>query len=106
MMWGYGFSAPGAGMMAWMVISSLVWLVIVGIAVWALVRWLNIRGPVSPTPPNSTGSPGPSALEILRQRYARGELDEATFQRMQAQLAPPATDEPRELMAANGRHLG
>jgi hypothetical protein len=35
MMWGYPWSGA---MMAWMSIWSLVWLVVVGLAIWVLVR--------------------------------------------------------------------
>jgi hypothetical protein len=31
---------------------------------------------------------GPAAIEILRQRYARGEIDAETFERMRARLEP------------------
>jgi putative membrane protein len=105
MMWGYGFGTPGAGMTAWMIISSVLWLVIVGVAVWALVRWLNTRGPVA-SHPSTSGTAGPSAQEILRQRYACGEIDEATFERMQARLMASSTDQPREEATANGRRSG
>ena len=44
-----------------------------------------------PTPPPSQLS----ALEILRQRYARGEIDDATFQNMRERLeASDARERP------------
>jgi putative membrane protein len=87
MMWGYGYSGPG--MAAWMIISSLIWLAIVGVAVWAFVRWVTTHTQASPP----TGLTGPSAYEILRQRYARGEIDEPTFERMRAQLTAASPDQ-------------
>jgi hypothetical protein len=56
----------------WMIVGGLFWLAALGLLIWALVRWLGSR---PQTPP-----PGPSALEILRQRYARGEIGTATFE--------------------------
>jgi hypothetical protein len=41
---------------------------------------------VSVQPPSSQPSQPVSALEMLRQRYVRGEIDEATFDRMRARL--------------------
>jgi putative membrane protein len=105
MMWGYGFGAPGAGMTAWMILSSVFWLVIVGVAVWAFVRWLGTHDP-STFQPTNLGTTRPSALEILRQRYARGEIDEPTFLRMQANLSAPETDQARQEALANGRRSG
>jgi putative membrane protein len=77
MMWGYPWSGT---MMAWMSIWGLVWLVLVGVAIWALVRWVDRRTAT----PGSTS--GPSAMEILRQRYARGEIDATTFEQMRERL--------------------
>ena len=108
-MWGYGYGTPAAGMTAWMIISSVLWLLIVGVGVWAFVRWLGTRGPASSHPAAPTTEPttaSPSALEILRQRYARGEIDEATFQRMREQLAAASPDRPQEAALPNGRHPG
>lgn len=92
MMWGYGANEPG--MIAWMIISSVIWLVLVGVAVWALIRFVNGRSqtPSSSTPPMGSAG-GPSAHDILRERYARGEIDAQTFQRMQAELDASSSNE-------------
>jgi putative membrane protein len=34
---------------------------------------------------------GPSAMEILRQRFARGEIDTATFEQMRERLEASGT---------------
>lgn len=78
----------GTGLAVWMIVSALFWLGVAAVVIWALVRLANrfSRG---------TGASGPtvqpSAAEILKARYARGEIDEGTFREMMAQLA--ATDE-------------
>lgn len=62
-------------------LGSLLWLALLGLGIWALARLLSNRPSVG-NPPVS----GPSAMEILRQRYARGEIDEATFAQMRERL--------------------
>jgi putative membrane protein len=84
MMWGYG-TAYGWGGMLIMLLSMLFWFALLGALIWALVRWVTRSGVSSGTPGN------PSALEILRQRYARGEIDDATFARMRQQLMGTAS---------------
>jgi putative membrane protein len=86
MMWGYPYMGSA---MAWMAFWSVIWLVVLGVVIWALVRWASGR-----TPSASGPSSGPSALEVLRQRYARGEIDSATFEQM------------RERLEASGTHFG
>lgn len=78
MMWGYGY---GWGGMLWMSLSMLIGLALLVLAIWALVRWLGGR-------PAATGpsAGAPSAREILRQRYARGEIDTATYEKMRRRL--------------------
>jgi putative membrane protein len=95
----YGYYGPGMGW--WMVLSSLFWLVLVAVAVWALVHFLSQR-PNSSARHNATDlSSGPSAEEILRQRYARGEIDADTFHRMRAELKGTAE---RDSALLGGQH--
>ena len=83
MMYGYYTNSPG--MAFWMVLQGVFWLALAAIAVWALVRWLNER-PSRPTMPPYPPQQDVSALDILKQRYARGEIDAATFDEMRARL--------------------
>ena len=78
MMWGYGFGW-GWFMMAF---GGVLWIAILVILVWALIRWWERKARVS----GQGGSASTSALEILRQRYARGEIDTATFEQMRERL--------------------
>lgn len=77
MMWdyGWGWGWPGPFPIS---LSSILWIVLIAAAIWALVRWLDKR--------NARTVPPASAMEILRQRYARGDIDTTTFMRMREQL--------------------
>ncbi len=93
-MWWYGY---GWGGMLLMMLSMLLWALVIGLLVWALIRWLAVGPRGTGTP--GAGPTGPSAMEILRQRYARGEIDAATFDQMRERLeggaphsAPPARE--------------
>ena len=81
-MWGYGF---GWG---WLLMSlgTVLWIALLVVLAWALIRWLSSK--TSTPPPTMMHMPpsGPSAEEILRQRYARGEIDTATFEQMRERL--------------------
>ncbi len=76
-MWNHGF-----WMGPWMwLISLAVFIGFIVVAVW-IVRWIG-QGP----PPRSTDtSQRDRALEILRERYARGEISREEFERMQRDL--------------------
>ncbi len=64
-----------------MSISMLLWLIMLVLLIWATVRWITARGAVQQMVTQHV-----SPLEILEQRYARGEIDTTTFQRMRAEL--------------------
>jgi len=69
-----------------MVLGNLLWIALLGVLVWAVIRWFERRANgVGPQQP-SISSSQPSALEILRQRYARGEIDTPTFEQMRERL--------------------
>lgn len=89
MMWGY---YPGMGW--WIVLIGVFWLALVVIAVWALVRWVSPQTRSRADQPSGGPSTEPSAEEILRQRYARGEIDAATYEQMCERLAAPPTQHP------------
>ncbi len=78
MMWGYGFSWSGMLMMS---LVSILCIALIVVLIWALVRWFNRQSTNATLQP-----PALSAMETLRQRYSRGEIDAATFEQMCAQL--------------------
>jgi putative membrane protein len=83
MMWGYDY---GWGGMLLMSLGTILLIALMVVLVWALIRWINGRT-TTPIPPYISTPPiSPSALEILRQRYARGEIDTATFEQMRERL--------------------
>ena len=94
MMWGYG---PGIGHVGiaewiWIIAIAAFWVLLVVLLVLG-VRWLlrADRGHQAGPPPNWT--PPPAAprpddpLEILRQRYARGEIDDEEYERRRKTLS-------------------
>lgn len=70
------------------------WLLVIGGIIWALSQR---RRHLTPSDYGRTAMPRrSSALEILRERYARGEIDAAQFDEMVSHLvASDPHDEPR-----------
>lgn len=75
MMGGYG-AGWGIGMgFGW-----IVPLILIGLVVWAVIAVTRSRG-------GETAAAAPDrSLAILRERYAKGELDNATYERMRTDL--------------------
>jgi putative membrane protein len=59
------------------------WILIMLVGLFYLVRWLARSSGVRQTPALQVGT-GP--LEILKQRYARGEIDRDEFERIKRDL--------------------
>ena len=94
---GNGFGlGPGMILSA---LSTLFWVALLIGLVWALLGW--IIPTIRPMLTDIFGqtSTDPSALEILRQRYAAGEIDTYTFEQMRERLMASYQQE------SNGRPL-
>ncbi|MCX6000878.1 MAG: SHOCT domain-containing protein [Chloroflexi bacterium] len=76
---GFGNGYGGWGMAMGLVMLVFWALAIAGIVL--LVMWIVRRGPV--VPPASGGS---RALEILQERYARGDIDKAQYEQIRRDL--------------------
>ncbi|HTK06408.1 MAG TPA: SHOCT domain-containing protein [Ktedonobacteraceae bacterium] len=64
----------------------LLWIGIVAFFCWSASRRFGWRGRHGPFEMHGE----PNALEILRRRYARGEIDGATFDQMRERLESSA----------------
>ena len=67
----------GAGWLS-MVLMGLLWVGLLFLVVWGLVSLF--RGPAAQ-------GRLPSALDILRERYARGDIDRSQFEQKKRELA-------------------
>ncbi len=80
------------GMDAWVWIGA--WALVMVLVVWVLVREPRHARHVDPA-------------QILRDRFARGEIDEAEFRQATAALdaaTPPVRPSPRHHLARHPRH--
>jgi putative membrane protein len=74
-------------------IFAVVWLLVV-VGFWVLVivalilgiRWLIRQSNRDRLPPPAPGQPAEDPLEVLRHRYARGEIDEEEYERRRKTL--------------------
>lgn len=87
-MYGWGWNGDGAGLIG-MAIMMIFWLAIV-VGIVLLVVWL-VRQSGQTGHTGGTGA-GPGALpetplDILKARYARGEIDKAEFEEKKKDLA-------------------
>jgi putative membrane protein len=73
MMNGYGFGW-------WMMLMPLLWIALIAVIVWAVVRVIQPRGNGRNEPHQQT------PLEILDRRYAQGEIDDNAYTTARARL--------------------
>lgn len=82
----------GWGMMGWGMVSM--WLVI-ALVIAAIWRWSRSA--------RDGGWPSRDAEQVVRERYARGEIDDATYQRMVSQLGGEGARSGRALQKRDVR---
>ncbi|MCU6481807.1 SHOCT domain-containing protein [Arthrobacter sp. A2-55] len=80
-MMGHGYNYGG---MEWMWVPMLIWtaLVVAGLVVLTIVIVRLLRGEGG----HAKGSSAASALEILNERFARGEIEEDEYRRRRETL--------------------
>jgi putative membrane protein len=72
---GYGMMGPWMmGGFGWMWLMPVLWILFLGLIIWAIVAL--VRG-LSQT---GDSRPADSALEILKRRYAQGEIDREEYE--------------------------
>ena len=78
LLWGWqGYGMMGPGMMggySTMFFMPILWIVIIGLIVWVVVAAVR-----RPGESDSTTRSTDSALEILKRRYARGEINKEEY---------------------------
>jgi putative membrane protein len=67
--WGHGGGFWGA----WMLVPLLLWVAFFGLVAWGALRVFSVR--------QGGGRTADSAEEVLRERFARGEVDAETYER-------------------------
>ena len=81
MMGGYG-AGMGGGLGLGMGFGWIIPIVVIGLVVWAIVAFARSRS----GGPGAEGAVADRSLAILKERYAKGELDSETYQRMRKDL--------------------
>lgn len=92
MMWGFGHGLWL--LLPFLLLGKLFWLVLLVFLIGFLVRRFSYRRRYMPFYGYHAPQSLPSALEILRQRYARGEIDATTFEQMRERIE--ATQRPQQ----------
>jgi putative membrane protein len=99
MMSGYSFNGGG---MVLMLLGMALSIAILVALVWVLINWLTRKSSATVPASLALTPSSQSALEILQQRYARGEIDTTTFERMREQLGASPRSQFEKQTTAGG----
>lgn len=81
-MWGGDMMGWGGGWGWFGFVHMVLWWFLIVLGIVVLVKWLVGSGS------GGRGSPEQRALEILAERYARGEIDKKEFEEKKRDLRP------------------
>ena len=89
-MWGYGPGAMGYAMGGGMLFGGILWVAFVVLVIYAVVQFLRgeDRAPFGPKRRSA-------ALDILEERYARGEIGRDEFLEKKADIATASVEPKR-----------
>ncbi len=80
---GWGMMGPGMmGGFGWMAIMPVLWLAFLGLIIWAVVAAVRGSSQSGSQDSSKTGS----ALEVLKERYARGEINKEEYEEKKKDL--------------------
>ncbi len=84
--WHGGWGMMGPGMMGgfgWMWLMPVLWIVLLGLIIWAIVALVRRASESRGLDSSKTSS----ALEVLKERYARGEIKKEEYDEKKRDLA-------------------
>ena len=84
MLWGFGHAIWF--LLPLLILAKFFWIVILALLIGGLIRRFSLRHRYMSAYQYGMPPVQHSALEILRQRYARGEIDAVTFDQMRERL--------------------
>jgi uncharacterized membrane protein len=93
----HGSAHPWLGLLFWLFLVA-----VIGVAIWTLARPAHSTHVIAPA---GGAPPVDPAMDILRSRFARGEIDSGEFAARAAQLAghmPPPPPSPPSTPTADG----
>ena len=79
-MWNHMWGPPGSWGWGWMGFMMLFWAIVLFLLIWFAAQAVRGQGRNDAGDNRRVGGGGPA--EILRERYARGEIDRDAFLRM------------------------
>jgi putative membrane protein len=84
MMWGFGYGL--LFLLPLLFLAKFFWIIILALLIGVMIRRFSFRHAHRFAYHYGMPPIQPSALDILRQRYARGEIDAVTFDQMRERL--------------------
>lgn len=85
MMWGNGFGMGGGWLLGGLMML-LFWIVVIGLAAWAIWAFTRRQSGRADYPISQAAPQGDSALQIVKERYARGEISREQYDEIRQTL--------------------